>query len=117
QVGIPRRLVAALATLAADAPTSADIQAQLGKFVPLAALLLLAVAKALWSALPALSGALHDSYAAQCMSWSELNTTFRDGVLGPPLYGLLAMWFAAYSPFAQRRCVRRLGFVAVLAAG
>ncbi|MEO6786982.1 MAG: hypothetical protein ABI318_12690 [Chthoniobacteraceae bacterium] len=117
QAGVLLLLVATLATLAAEMPTPKAIHAQLGKFVPLAMLLLLAVAKAVWVAIPALSGALHDSYAAQRMSWDEICTTFRDGVLGPPLYGLLAMWFAAFSPFAQSRTVRRIGFVAILAAG
>ena len=117
QAGILLLLAATLASLAAETPTPQAIHAQLGKFVPLSVLLLLAMAKAVWVAIPALSGSLHDSYAAQRMSWDELGTTFQDGVLGPPLYGLLAMWFAAFSPFAQSRTVRRLGFFAILAAG
>ena len=117
QVGVLLLLAATLASLAAETPTPKAIHAQLGKFVPLSVLLLLAIAKAAWVAIPALSGQLYDSYAAQRMSWDELCTTFQDGVLGPPLFGLLAMWFAAFSPFAKSRTVRRLGFVAILAAG
>jgi hypothetical protein len=117
QAGILLLLVAAFASLATEMPAPKVIQAQLGKFVLLAMLLLLAVAKAVWVGIPALSGALYDSYAAQRMSWEELRITFRDGVRGPPLYGLLAMWFAAFSPFAQQRIVRRLGVLAVLGAG
>jgi hypothetical protein len=117
QSGILLLLAAALASLATEMPAPKVIHAQFGKFVLLAMLFLLAVAKAVWVAIPALSGALYDSYAAERMSWDELATTFRDGVRGPPLYGLLAMWFAAFSPFAQTRIVRRLGVLAVLAAG
>ena len=117
QAGVLLLLVATLAALATDTPTTGDIHAQLGKFVPLAVLFLLAAAKALWIAIPALSGPLHDSYAAQQMSWDELATTYRDGVLGPPLFGMLAMWFAAFTPFARRRRVRLLGLAAILAAG
>jgi hypothetical protein len=116
-VGILLLLAATLATLTSESQDPKDIHAQLGKFVPLAVLLLLAMAKTLWGAIPALSGALYDSYATQRMTWSELITTFRDGVVGPPLLGLLAMWFAAFTPFARTRQVRLLGILAVLAAG
>ena len=117
QVGILLLLAATLASLATDAPTAKALHAQLEKFALLSVLFLLAVAKAIWVASPALSGALHDSYASQRMSWSELSTTFRDGVLGPPLYGMLAMWLAAFAPFARSRLVQRLGLVAIVAAG
>ena len=66
-------------------------------------LLLAAVAKAVWVSNPAWSGALHDSYAAQKMSWAELASTFRDGVLGLPLLGMLAMWSAAWGPLLAGR--------------
>ena len=117
QAGVLLLLAATLASLASDAPTPKSLQAQLGKFALFSVLFLFAVMKAIWVAVPALSGALHDSYASQRMSWNELSKTFRDGALGPPLYGMLAMWFAAFAPFARSRGVRRLGFVAIFAAG
>ena len=87
------------------------------KVSALALLLALAMAKALWISNPAWSGALHDSYAAQRMSWSEIATTWRDGVLGPPLFGMLAMWLAAFSPFMRVRGAQRAGLLAIVAAG
>ena len=117
QSGVLLLLAATLASLSTNAPTPKEIHAQLEKFALFSVLFLLAVAKAIWVAIPAFSGALYDSYAAQRMSWDELSTTFRDGVLGPPLYGMLAMWFAAFTPFAATRRMRMLGLLAVLAAG
>ena len=117
QAGTLLLLAATLASLATKAPTLEVLHAQLEKFAVFSVLFLLAAAKAVWVAIPALSGALHDSYASQRMSWDELSTTFRDGVLGPPLYGMIAMWLAAFAPFARSRGVQRLGFIAIIAAG
>jgi hypothetical protein len=117
QSGVLLLLAVTLASLATEAPTPQALQAQLEKFALFSVLFLLAAAKAVWAGIPALSGALYDSYASQRMSWDELSTTFRDGVFGPPLYGMLAIWFAAFTPFAHGRTVRRAGLVAVLAAG
>ena len=117
QAGVLLLLAATLASLATAAPSPKALLAQLEKFALFSVLFLLAAAKAIWVAIPALSGALHDSYASQQMSWDELSTTFLDGVLGPPLFGMLAMWLAAFAPFARSRRVRRLGLAAILAAG
>ncbi len=92
-------------------------RAQSAKVAALAVLLALAIAKVLWISNPNWSGALHDSYAAQRMSWSEIATTWCDGVVGPPLYGMLAMWLAALAPLARGRGAQRAGLLALAATG
>jgi hypothetical protein len=117
QAGILLLAAALVAAVAAGRSQPALRHAQSVKVVALAVLLALAMAKALWVSNPRWSGALYDSYATQRMSWSEISTTWRDGVLGPPLYGMLAMWLAAFAPLARSRRVERLGLVAILGAG
>jgi hypothetical protein len=61
----------------------------------LAGLLVLAVVKVTWISVPAWSGALHDTYAAQEANWERVWLSFRTGVLWLPLMGLGVLWLAA----------------------
>ncbi len=115
-VGALLLLVAAVASLTTDASDADAIHAQLGKFVPLALLFLIAAAKALWSVVPGLSGSLHDSYGTTQLSADALATTFSDGVFGLPLCGMLAMWIAAFASLTRPR-VLWPGVAAILIAG
>jgi len=53
------------------------------------------VAKVIWISVPAWSGALHDTYAAQEASWDRLWLSFRTGVLWLPLAGIGVLWLMA----------------------
>jgi hypothetical protein len=62
--------------------------------ISLAVLFLLAGAKAIWVSVPAWSGPLFDSYAAQEASRARMWQTFRTSVVGWTLAGLVPLWTA-----------------------
>jgi hypothetical protein len=81
----------------------------------LTGLLALAVAKVVWISVPAWSGALHDTYAAQEASRERVWLSFRTGVLWLPLAGLGVLWLAAgLVAFGKARA---LPWLAVVLAG
>jgi hypothetical protein len=83
-----------------------------------AALLLvcLAAAKAIWVSVPAWSGPLFDSYAAQEASKGRLWQTFRTSVVGWTLGGLVPLWLAAAAiVFLPRRSRWAIGLLVLTA--
>jgi hypothetical protein len=70
--------------------------------VAAAALFALAVAKAVWVSVPAWSGPLFDSYAAQEASTERMWLCFRTGVLWLPLAGVALLWLAGAALVAGR---------------
>lgn len=109
--GVLLLLIATLAALSVESQDASLLRAQLGKFVQLGMLFLIACSKAAWGFWPALTG------DPLWMPWDGIIAAFNEGSPGAPILGLLAMWFAAFTPFFQSRAVRRLGLLAVLAAG